>query len=125
VNSPHYYYFVSILVLTDYPFWAGLSLVYKIDGLVIVIQGGSFLESRAFAGVDWDAWVNNAYARKQQSYGWVGGWQFTCMENADAVTWANSVANHLYTHIADGAAVTLEITNGTKHSLPVGQTVHG
>jgi hypothetical protein len=97
---------------------------YKIDAQTISIQQGSFREHRQFAGTDWDAWVNNAYARKHQSYGWIGGWAFTCVEDASSVTWANSVAYHLYTHITDGAAVALEITNGTKHSLPVGQTVY-
>lgn len=95
----------------------------KIDGYTIAIQDGSFAIDNAFIGVDWDAW-SAGYARKHASYGNARAWMFTCFEDAVAVPWVSSVAKHLKTHVIDGAAVTFEYTNGTKYSVPAGQTVY-
>jgi hypothetical protein len=96
----------------------------KIDGYTITIQDGSLAVDNAFIGTDWDKWENSAYVRKHASFGNQRGWTFTCKENVASVTWTNSVAKHLETHVADGAAVTFEYVNGTKYSVPAGQTVY-
>lgn len=56
--------------------------------------------------------------------GSIVGWGFTCIENAEAVAWVDSVAYHLYTHLTfgDKITLTLEFADG-RHSVPAGTTV--
>ena len=53
----------------------------------------SFTEQFTPVVAQWDAWEDEAYTRKMKHYGLIKVWTMRCYEQA--VTWANSVANHL------------------------------
>jgi hypothetical protein len=90
------------------------------DSKAVSVVSGTYKESQQFVGTDWDRWVNSAYQRAHKSFGVLLTAVVTCFENAQAVTWANSVANYLNGLAKSGAQCAFAISlgsGGAIHSL--------
>lgn len=97
----------------------------SINAYPITIQSGSFQEGCKFQGVDVDVYLETTgFQRQHYSFGSADTWTFTCVEDADAVAWVDSVAYKLNSVITQGTQVVLVADYGTAHSLPPGQLVY-
>ena len=100
-------------------------MTQTIGTYVIDVVPESFRELRTFFGFKWDRWGSSGYERAHQSYGWVGGWEFTCKEDANAVAWTGSTAYLLlYPYLTSGVAVDMTISIDTRHATPASQQVY-
>ena len=80
----------------------------------------SFSESFTPVVAQWDAWEDEAYVWKMKHYGLIKVWKMRCYEKA--VTWANSVANHLEDKADSGDTIAFvadigEIGGGKLHNV--------
>ena len=100
-------------------------MVESIDTLPIKIEPDSFRESCKFQGTDVDIKLGTqGHQRQHWSYGSADVWSFTCVEDADSVAWADSVALAMIIKCTSGAPAALVISFGTQHSLPTPQNVY-
>jgi hypothetical protein len=65
------------------------------DSKTVNVVSGTYKESESFVGTEWDSWKAGNYTHPHKSYGMLTQVVLTCFEDAQAVTWANSVANYL------------------------------
>jgi hypothetical protein len=96
------------------------SVSCSFDGKTVNVVSGTYKESQQFIGTEWDRWVNSAYQRAHKSFGVLVNAVVTCFENAQTVTWANSVANYLEGLVKSGAQCAFSAslgTGGAIHSL--------
>jgi hypothetical protein len=96
------------------------SVSASFDGNAVNVVSGTYKESQQFVGTEWDRWVSSAYQRAHKSFGLLLTAVVTCFENAQTVTWANSVANYLNGLAKSGAQSAFSISlgsSGAVHSL--------
>lgn len=101
-------------------------MTVTINGYVLNVKSDAFRESRVFFGFEWTRWNKTSCKAELQhiAFGWIGYWEFTAYEDANSVTWANSAANLLAATVDSGAAVSISMSAGAKHSVPAGQSVY-
>jgi len=90
------------------------------DSKSVNVVSGTYKESQQFVGTEWDTWANSVYKRAHKSFGLIITAVVTCFENAQIVTWTNSVANYLEGLAKSGAQCGFAIslgTGGAIHSL--------
>lgn len=93
------------------------SVSASFDGKAVNVVSGTYKENQTFVGVEWDDWANGGYAHKHKSFGVLLSAVITCFENAQTVTWANSVGKYLNGLAASGAQCAFVISAGTGGSI--------
>ena len=101
-------------------------MTVTIGSNILNVKWDSFRESREFFGFEWTRWNKTAgkIEPNHKAFGWIGIWEFTAFEDAQAVPWSSSAALALRGYVDNGVTLPITITAGTKHSAPVGQYVN-
>ncbi len=88
-------------------------MTVTLDGYTLGVE--DFDEDMNAVGVDYPAWENGAFLNKVKVYGSFRRWTLTCSETN--VTWTNSAAKHLQTHLETGVPVAFAADEGDAHTV--------